>query len=216
MSEEFLAHLFEPFTRSRSATRVEGTGLGLSITKGLVDLMNGEITVESRERAGTTFCVELECEIAREEPQTDGEEAREGVRPRGRTIAGRRFLVAEDNELNAEILCELLQMHGAKSVVKRDGAQAVREFCSRAPGTYDAILMDIQMPEMNGYEAARAIRSLGRADGGQIPIIAMTANAFTEDIQAAMQAGMNAHVAKPIDMQGLIDTLVELTDDRNS
>ncbi len=216
MSEEFLAHLFEPFTRSRSATRIEGTGLGLSITKGLVDLMNGEISVESRERAGTTFCVELECEIAREEPQTDGEEARAGVRPRGRTIAGRRFLVAEDNELNAEILCELLQMHGAKSVVKRDGAQAVREFCSRAPGTYDAILMDIQMPEMNGYEAARAIRSLGRADGGQIPIIAMTANAFTEDIQAALQAGMNAHVAKPIDMQGLIDTLVELTADRNS
>ena len=113
----------------------------------------------------------------------------------------RRFLVAEDNAINAEILCELLAMNGAESVLKTDGAQAVQAFVDAIPGTYDAILMDIQMPELNGYGATRAIRKLERADAKDIPIIAMTANAFTEDIQAAFAAGMTAHVAKPIDME---------------
>ena len=211
MPEAFLAHLFEPFTRSRSTTRVEGTGLGLSITKGLVDLMDGQLSVESRERAGTVFCVELECKIAREIRGDDsGVKAAASVPSRKDGIAGRCFLVAEDNEINAEILCELLQLHGARSVVKPDGAQTVREFRDAAPGAYDAVLMDIQMPEMNGYEAARAIRELERAGGRRIPVIAMTANAFTEDIQAAMDAGMDAHIAKPIDMQVLMEVLDKL------
>ena len=120
---------------------------------------------------------------------------------------GRLFLVAEDNEINAEILCELLSMYGAKTVVRQDGAQAVRAFAEAAPGTYDAILMDVQMPEMNGYEATRAIRSMERPDAAVIPIIAMTANAFAEDVKAAMEAGMTAHVAKPIDVEILRGSL---------
>lgn len=213
MTEEFLKHVFEPFTRSRQTTRVEGTGLGLSITKGLVNLMGGAISVESRLHQGTVFQVELEGEIA--EPGGEGGAEREGG-PDGRqyadevnrrTFGGRLFLVAEDNEINAEILCELLSMYGAKTVVRQDGAQAVRAFAEAAPGTYDAILMDVQMPEMNGYEATRAIRSMERPDAGVIPIIAMTANAFAEDVKAAMEAGMTAHVAKPIDVEILRGSL---------
>ena len=211
MSEEFQAHLFEPFTRDQNVSRVEGTGLGLSITKGLVELMSGELSVESREQAGTSFCVELEFEAAKEEDGMITEKpSGMAVHPGERGIDGRCFLVAEDNEINAEILYEVLQLYGANAVVMPDGARAVREFQTRAPGTYDAILMDIQMPEMNGYEAARAIRNLDREDSRRIPIIAMTANAFTEDIQAAMEAGMNAHIAKPIDMKAFIETLDKL------
>ena len=122
-------------------------------------------------------------------------------------FAGRRILVAEDNEINAEILCGLLEIYGAETVVRTNGAKAVREFRERAPGTYDAVLMDIQMPEMNGYEAARAIRGLDRPDARTVPIIAMTADAFSEDIQRCIQCGMNAHAAKPLDMRELLRTL---------
>lgn len=208
MSQDFMAHLFEPFTRSEKTARIQGTGLGLSITKGLIDLMEGSISVESEEQRGSTFRVELECELAEQahvrtvQPQTPGT-GRAGER----RVAGRRFLVAEDNEINAEILSELMQLHGAETVVKPNGAQTVRAFEISAPGTYDAILMDIQMPEMNGYEAARAIRGLAREDAARIPIIAMTANAFAEDIREALNAGMNAHIAKPIDMQVLLEAL---------
>lgn len=211
MSEEFLAHLFEPFTRNANVAGIEGTGLGLSITKGLVELMHGELTVESREQGGSSFYVELEFEAAEEEAGIDFEkQTKISVRTRESGIAGRHFLVAEDNDINAEILSEVLQLYGAKSVVKRNGLLTVQEFQHAVPGTYDAILMDIQMPEMNGYEAARAIRGLERETQQRIPIIAMTANAFTEDIQAAMEAGMDAHIAKPIDMQVLIETLDKL------
>ena len=120
---------------------------------------------------------------------------------------GRHFLVAEDNVLNSEILSELLGMRGAAAVVKGDGRQTVEEFERAEPGTYDAILMDIQMPEMNGYEAAKAIRALPREDAASIPIVAMTANAFAEDVQAALDAGMNEHVAKPVDMDVLCEAL---------
>lgn len=200
MSEEFLKHIFEPFTRERAAEGIEGTGLGLSIAKRLVDLMGGTITVESRTGQGTRFTVELEFEGQDRafNMHTDGGEnsdpKMEGI------FTGRRFLMAEDNDINAEILCELLQMEGASSERREDGIRTVAAFKSAEPGTYDAILMDIQMPGMNGYEAARMIRSLDRADAKEIPIIAMTANAFAEDVQAALEAGMNAHVAKPIDM----------------
>ena len=208
MKKEFLKHIFEPFSRSSNTSRVEGTGLGLSITKGLVDLMGGVIIVESKEHQGTVFQVILECEKA-------GEPDRTAVNPDGGRerkdhaafLEGRRFLIAEDNAINAEILCELLEMYGASSLVKTDGLETVKEFADNRPGAYDAILMDIQMPEMNGYEATRAIRRMNRPDAADIPIIAMTANAFAEDIQASMDAGMTAHVAKPIDVSVLQSTL---------
>ena len=207
--EEFLSHIFDPFTRSSRASGIEGSGLGLSITKGLVDLMGGTICVESKVGRGTSFCVELEAECA---DGTDSDmigEREAGITDTGEDtlFAGRRFLIAEDNPINAEIICELLGMFGAKTVLKPNGAQAVREFCSAPAGTFDAVLLDIQMPVMNGYEAARAIREADREDAGVIPVIAMTANAFAEDIQAARDAGMTAHIAKPIDVGILKNTL---------
>lgn len=203
ISKEFQAHIFEPFTRSNSAARIEGTGLGLSITKGLVELMEGEISVRSRENEGSIFRVELEFDAAF--PESDMHEQNKDMQytdgERRKIFAGRHFLVAEDNAINAEILCELLQMYQAEVVVKTDGVQAVQAFEVAPSGTYDAILMDVQMPRMDGYSATCAIRRMQREDAKQIPIIAMTANAFAEDIQEALDAGMNAHVAKPIDME---------------
>ncbi|WP_368183618.1 PAS domain-containing protein [Anaerotruncus rubiinfantis] len=207
--EEFLAHIFDPFIRSTLVARIEGTGLGLSIAKGLVDLMEGSISVESTVNKGSAFYVELECEPAPAgaDPCPDAAGSRLFQIKADRLLCGCRFLVAEDNAINAEILCELLRLFGADSVVKADGAQAVREFRDAPEGTYDAILMDIQMPEMNGYEAARAIRRMERAQAKTIPIVAMTANAFAEDVQAALQAGMDAHVAKPLDVNVLRSVL---------
>ena len=209
MPEEFLFHIFEPFARSLNTARIEGTGLGLSITKGLVDLMEGEITVQSSESKGSTFRVELEFEKAAGKTVRRSKAALDGGAgaAKGKPLSGCVFLIAEDNAINAEILCELLSMYGAEAVVKTDGLQAVEEFRVTAPGTYDAILMDIQMPVMNGYEACRRIRALDRPDAGAIPVIAMTANAFAEDIHKALEAGMNAHVAKPIDLRILQETL---------
>lgn len=209
MSEEFLSRIFEPFTRSSGTMRVEGTGLGLSITKGLVELMGGTIAVKSRPCQGSTFCVELEGECADGELENSGEKGGAGFTDPAdkKLLDGRRFLIAEDNAINAEILCELLSIYGADTVVKTDGAQALQEFRDAAPGTYDAVLMDIQMPEMNGYEATRRIRRLERPDAREIPIVAMTANAFAEDVREAMDAGMTAHVAKPVDVDVLRETL---------
>lgn len=206
--QEFLDHIFEPFTRNQNAYRVEGTGLGLSITKGLVDLMDGKISVESQIGKGSTFVIELEFAAADGEDSLDGKSKPEFSESEKKELFnGRCFLVAEDNSINAEILCELLGMQGAKTVVAADGAQAVQTFRTARPGVFDAVLMDVQMPEMDGYEATRAIRRLPRADAEEIPIIAMTANAFAEDVQAALEAGMNAHVAKPIDLEVLWETL---------
>ena len=208
MSETFLQKAFEPFTRDESAARIQGTGLGLSIVHGLVELMQGDISAESRLGEGSVFRVELEFEIATDDDAPAAEAAPRSSKANEKTMfSGRRFLVAEDNSLNAEILCEILSGHGAELVVKQDGAQAVQAFSETAPGTYDAVLMDIQMPNMNGYEASRAIRSLARPDAKAIPIIALTANAFAEDIQTAAAAGMTAHVAKPIDVAVLRATL---------
>ena len=207
MPEELLDRVFDPFVRSRSATRVEGTGLGLSITKGLVDLMGGEISVESAVGSGTVFRVELECEEAPETRKEDGQRVEAEREYAGKKLDGRHFLVAEDNAINAEILCELLEMNGAEVTLRMDGEKALNAFSETAPGTFDAVLMDIQMPVMNGYEACRAIRGLQRPDAAEIPVIAMTANAFAEDIQASLEAGMNGHVAKPIDLQVLWSTL---------
>ena len=208
MPESFLAHIFEPFARSSKTAHVEGTGLGLSITKGLVDLMEGEITVASKLGEGTVFRVRLEFDIASaEESQTAEAREKTLALPDERAVGGRHFLVVEDNAINSEILCELLRMYGASFEVRTDGEQAVKVFQDSLPGTFDAILMDIQMPVMNGYEATRVIRSLEREDAGKIPIIAMTANAFAEDVQIALESGMNAHVAKPIDVPKFLAAL---------
>lgn len=206
MQEEFLSRIFEPFTRNRGTDHVEGTGLGLSITKGLVDLMDGKITVDSCLNQGTCFRVELEFEASFCKHEIQKNVKEENIF-NGIALEGRKFLIAEDNALNSEILCELLKMCGAQTEVQEDGILAIQAFTENQPGTYDAVLMDIQMPRMNGYEASRAIRAMERADAKTIPIIAMTANAFTEDILASKEAGMNAHVAKPVDMKLLWDVL---------
>lgn len=201
MPHEMVSRIFEPFVRSN--TSVEGTGLGLSITKGLVDLMGGKIYVKSSVGKGTVFSVEF----VFKEASAPAESLPLPEGSRVQAFAGRCFLVAEDNAINAEILSELLKLEGARSVIKTDGRKAVRAFQESEPGTYDAVLMDIQMPEMNGYEAVRAIRSMARADAKTIPVLAMTANAFAEDVQSALEAGMNGHVAKPINIKVLRETL---------
>ena len=209
MTPAVLSHIFEPFARGPNVNRVEGTGLGLSITKGLVDRMGGVISAESQEGAGSLFRVELEFETGPggEMPENGQTVPVQTAQESSELFRGRHFLIAEDNGINAEILESLLKMYGATATVKPNGAQTVQAFSDTPPGTYDAILMDIQMPVMNGYEAAATIREMDRADAGTIPVIAMTANAFAEDVQAALNAGMNAHVAKPIDLDVLKTTL---------
>lgn len=212
MPEDFFEHMFEPFARSGNVTQIEGTGLGLNIVKSLVELLGGKIKVESVLGEGTTFIVELEEELAEEEKEA-GKGKKEYTAKKA-ILENRRVLVAEDNEINAEITCGLLELFGMEAVVRSDGAQAVQEFSDTPPGTYDVILMDIRMPVMNGYEATRAIRQMDREDASEIPIIAMTANAFMEDIRASMDAGMNSHVSKPIDVEMLRITLADVLGQR--
>lgn len=207
MAQQFMEHLFEPFCRSEKVNKVEGTGLGLSITKGLVELMGGEIQVESQLNCGTTFRIEIEFERVVERADCKScvkENASE------ESLEGRHFLLVEDNAINSEILGELLQMRGATYTLRENGLEAVEEFQNSRPGTYDAILMDIQMPVMNGHEATKEIRKLSRPDAKEIVIVAMTANAFAEDVQKAIDAGMDGHIAKPVDMKLLCNTLSEL------
>ena len=197
MSEEFLKHIFEPFVQEHSDARTvySGTGLGMSIVKRIIDRMNGTIVVTSKEGEGSTFVITLPFEIA-EKPEEIPAEMDGEV-----NIAGLHLLLAEDNELNAEIARTLLEDEGAITTIVNDGQQAVDIFSRNKPGTFDAILMDIMMPEMDGLSATKAIRALDREDAGTIPIIAMTANAFDEDEKKCMEAGMNAHLVKPLDIQ---------------
>lgn len=197
MSEEFLKHIFEPFVQEHSDARTvySGTGLGMSIVKKIIGRMNGTIVVTSKEGEGSTFVITLPFEIA-EKPEEIPAEMDGEV-----NIAGLHLLLAEDNELNAEIARTLLEDEGAITTIVNDGQQAVDIFSRNKPGTFDAILMDIMMPEMDGLSATKAIRALDREDAGTIPIIAMTANAFDEDEKKCMEAGMNAHLVKPLDIQ---------------
>ena len=208
---EFLNHIFDPFSREKDTTAsgIPGTGLGMAITKSLIDLMGGTITVESTQGAGSTFRVELELRYA-EQPAGSGPQEAALPNPDAKGLEGLKVLAAEDNDINAEILEELLAFEGVSCQRTANGQEALECFRKSAPGYFGAVLMDIQMPVMNGYEAARAMRNLDRPDAKTIPIVAMTANAFAEDVQHSMEAGMSAHLAKPIDMAALKDVLMKL------
>ena len=206
ISKEYVPHIFDAFTRERSSSEsgIIGTGLGLRIVKSFVDLMNGDISVESEPGKGTCFTVEISCrKVPEEELQQQMEEQPENV-----SLAGRRLLLAEDNGLNAEIAMTILQDADAEVELAADGKIAVDKLQDVPAGYYDAILMDIQMPNMNGYEATKAIRKL-TDERAKIPIIAMTANAFEEDRQAALAAGMDDYVAKPVEISELFRTIMK-------
>lgn len=205
MSREFLAQIYDSFTREeRSVTNtIQGTGLGMSIVKSLVDLMGGSIDVESMQGKGTCFELILDFRIP-ERSVEDCSKQEEKEETDTSQLKGMHFLCAEDNELNAEILKELLHMEGAECVICPNGRAVVETFEQSAPGDYDMILMDVQMPVMNGYEAAKAIRRGNHPLALAIPIVAMTANAFSEDVQKSLSAGMNAHISKPMDMKKLL------------
>ena len=206
MSQEFQKHIFEPFERERTSTvsKVEGSGIGMGIVKKLVGLMNGTVAVESKIGVGSKFTVTIPCRIASE----DETQAKRETNPSDqKCLCGTRILLTEDNDLNAEIATELLQEEGCTVDRAKDGVECVDMLEKAANGTYQLILMDIQMPVMNGYDAARKIRRLDDPQKANIPIIAMTANAFTEDRQVALEAGMNDHIAKPINMNVLVPTL---------
>ena len=206
MSQEFQKHIFEPFERERTSTvsKVEGSGIGMGIVKKLVGLMGGTVEVESKIGVGSTFTVTIPCRIASQE---ETQAKRDTTSSDKKSLSGTKILLAEDNDLNAEIAVELLQEEGCTVDRAKDGVECVDMLEKAANGTYQLILMDIQMPVMNGYDAAKKIRRMDDLPKADIPIIAMTANAFSEDKQAALDAGMNDHVAKPINRNVLVPTI---------
>ena len=210
MSQDYLTRIFEAFTREQNTTKskIAGTGLGMSIVKKYVDLLGGTIQVESELGKGSTFTVTLKHKIADESYYGKGQI--ENPETGTEILKGRNILIAEDNDLNAEIAAAILERAGLKTERVENGVQCVNLITKMPAGTYDMILMDIQMPEMDGYEAARVIRQLPDRDKACIPIIAMTANAFEEDRKDAMAAGMNGHMAKPIQVDQLLSMLAEM------
>ena len=208
MSADFKETIFDAFTRAESSVtnKIQGTGLGMAITKNLVESMGGTIEVESEPNRGSSFEVILNLKIVenRVVPSTEQIEMHETDSD---ILDGMRFLCAEDNELNAEILMELLKLEGAECTICENGKRILEAFEQSVPGEYDMILMDVQMPVMNGYEATKAIRRSSHEQAKTIPIIAMTANAFSEDMQHTLAAGMNAHISKPVDMKLLKKTI---------
>ena len=206
MTQEFIKHIFDPFARAEASVgEIQGTGLGMAITKSIVDAMGGKIRVGSVPGKGSKFIIELSFEKCSETYILDTKknvvtDEKENI---GFSLQGTKFLCAEDNELNAEILASMLELEGAKCKIYNNGKLLAEAFESVKEGEYDAILMDVQMPVMNGYEAARQIRNGFNPLGKTIPIIAMTANAFAEDVEKALDAGMNAHLAKPLDIKKL-------------
>ena len=206
MSQEFQKHIFEPFERERTSTvsKVEGSGIGMGIVKKLVGLMGGTVEVESKIGVGSTFTVTIPCRIVSQE---ETQAKRDTTSSDKKSLSGTKILLAEDNDLNAEIAVELLQEEGCTVDRAKDGVECVDMLEKAANGTYQLILMDIQMPVMNGYDAAKKIRRMDDLPKADIPIIAMTANAFSEDKQAALNAGMNDHVSKPINRNILVPTI---------
>ena len=208
MSSEFLGHIFEPFSREKSAVEgIQGTGLGMAITKSLIDAMGGSIHVSSTPGKGSQFDIELsfkKCDELYDNMQNEAEN------PKPVNLHGMKFLCAEDNALNAEILTAMLEVEGAECVIYENGKLLTEAFETVRPGEYCAILMDVQMPVMNGYEAVQAIRNSKNPLGKKIPVIAMTANAFAEDVQRCLDAGMDAHIAKPVDFEKLKEVLQKL------
>ena len=215
MTKEFLETIFDSFSREEDSrtSKIQGTGLGMTIAKNLVDLMGGTIHVESEKGVGSTFTVTLPLQICQAEeaalPCADANRATDDGQNTS-VLSGKHILAAEDNELNAEILEALLEMAGAHCEIRENGRIALESFLESQPGQYDLILMDVQMPEMNGYQASSAIRKSNHPSAKTIPIIAMTANAFAEDIQNALDAGMNAHIPKPLDMAALEKAVKQL------
>ena len=208
MSADFKETIFDPFTRAEGSVtnKIQGTGLGMAITRNLVEAMGGTIDVESELGQGSCFEVLIDLRIA-EDRSVSSTVQEEKNEQNDNIFQGMRFLCAEDNELNAEILTELLKIEGAECTICENGEEILKTFEKSAPGDYDMILMDVQMPVMNGYEATKAIRRSSHKLAKTIPIIAMTANAFSEDIQHSLAAGMNAHVSKPVEMKVLEKTI---------
>ena len=202
MSPDFKDKIFDAFTREESSltNKIQGTGLGMAITRNLVEVMGGTIDVESMKGQGSCFEVLLDLKIAEQRVAAPTQKIQENMQDIS-VLKGMRFLCAEDNELNAEILTELLKIEGAECTICENGEEILKAFEQSAPGEYDMILMDVQMPVMNGYEATKAIRRSSHELAKTIPIIAMTANAFSEDIQHSLAAGMNAHISKPVEMR---------------
>ncbi len=215
MSPEFAERVFEAFERERTSTvsNIQGTGLGMAITKGIIDLMGGTIRVDTAPGAGTEVIIDLEFELVSEELVIEASpDGKERTDVSGCDFGRTRLLLVEDNEINLEIATTILSETGFMLETAVNGKEAVDMVAASKPGHFDLVLMDVQMPVMDGYEATRAIRALDNPAVANIPIVAMTANAFTEDIQAAKNAGMNAHIAKPIDISGMIATITEVLD----
>lgn len=206
MSEDYLKHIFEPFTRADNTvhSEIRGTGLGMAITKKLVDLMNGEISVESKLDVGSTFTITIPLEI-----DLEAKESSTTIANSDNNIEGMKILLVEDNELNREIAKTLLEDKKAVIIECSNGQEAIDTFKNNKAGTFDLILMDVQMPIKTGIEATKEIRSLDREDGKDIPIIAMTANAFAEDVKMTKEAGMNEHLSKPLDINQLVKTIAK-------
>ena len=214
MSRDYLPKIFDPFSLEDYSikTKYGSTGLGMSITKSIVEMMNGDIKVDSEKNAGTTFTVTLTLNDYEKEADTK-EEAQSGSLPTKSGYAdlkGRRVLVAEDVEINADIIRMVLDVRGVETAIAQNGRIAVEMFAASAAGYYDAILMDMRMPEMDGLEATQVIRGMERKDAKAIPIIALTANAFDEDVQRSLQSGLNAHLSKPVELEKLFETLETL------
>ena len=208
MTPEFVQRLFVPFERAEDERLkgIQGTGLGMAITRNLVEAMGGTIDVESELGQGSCFEVLIDLRIAEDRFVSSAEQV-EKDEPAGNVLKGMRFLCAEDNELNAEILMELLKIEGAECTICENGKRVLEAFEQSAPGDYDMILMDVQMPIMDGLEATRRIRNGENPLGRVIPILAMTANAFLEDMQKSKEAGMDAHLSKPVDIAALEQTV---------
>lgn len=206
MTSEFLEKIYEPFAREtdRIPPDVSGTGLGMAITKNLVELMDGEINIESKPDKGSKFIVDINFGTVSDSSLENG---KDDASDKNKSLKGMNFLIAEDNATNGEIISKLLEIEGADSTLCTNGKEAVDMFINSPKGTFDMILMDVRMPVMNGYEAAKAIRKSNAHDAGEIPIISMTANAFSEDIMMAKMSGMNGHIPKPIDIDTLKSTI---------